>query len=94
VGVTALEAVERDERVSDISLYVRRHVMSRTFIDVDDRLLRLAADELGTTTKKDTVNEALRAVAARAARRRLKEMMKTGAFDELSTPEFENRVWE
>ena len=37
--------------------------MSRTLIDVDDEALQRAARELGTTTKRDTVNEALRYIA-------------------------------
>ena len=42
----------------------------RTVIDVDDALLDAAQAELGTATKKDTVNEALRYVAERKARAR------------------------
>jgi Arc/MetJ family transcription regulator len=42
----------------------------RTIIDVDDALLDAAQAELGTTTKKDTVNEALRYVAERRGRAR------------------------
>jgi Arc/MetJ family transcription regulator len=42
----------------------------RTIIDVDDALLVAAQTELGTATKKDTVNEALRYVAERKARSR------------------------
>lgn len=42
--------------------------MSRTVIDIDDSALQAAARELGTTTKKDTVNAALRHVAQRSAR--------------------------
>jgi Arc/MetJ family transcription regulator len=42
----------------------------RTIIDVDDALLDAAQSELGTATKKDTVNEALRYVAERNARSR------------------------
>jgi Arc/MetJ family transcription regulator len=42
----------------------------RTIIDVDDELLEAAQAELGTATKKDTVNEALRYVAQRQARSR------------------------
>jgi Arc/MetJ family transcription regulator len=42
----------------------------RTIIDVDDELLAAAQSELGTATKKDTVNEALRYVAERKARAR------------------------
>lgn len=42
----------------------------RTIIDVDDALLNAAQAELATTTKKDTVNEALRYVAERKSRAR------------------------
>jgi Arc/MetJ family transcription regulator len=42
----------------------------RTVIDIDDTLLAAAASELGTATKRDTVNEALRQVADRRARAR------------------------
>lgn len=42
----------------------------RTIIDIDDALLDAAQSELSTTTKKDTVNEALRYVAERKARSR------------------------
>lgn len=42
-------------------------------IDIDDEQLALAAAELGTTTKKDTVNAALAFVAGR--RRRLEAVL-------------------
>jgi Arc/MetJ family transcription regulator len=45
----------------------------RTTIDIDDEALELAASELGTTTKKDTVNAALRFVASR--RRRIEQLL-------------------
>ena len=41
--------------------------MSKTLIDLDDSILILAMAELGTTTKKDTVNAALREVVRRRA---------------------------
>jgi Arc/MetJ family transcription regulator len=44
--------------------------LMRTIIDVDDALLDAAQSELGTATKKDTVNAALRYVAERNARSR------------------------
>lgn len=44
--------------------------MSKVPIDIDDDLLELARQELGTTTKKDTVNEALRIVVIRRKRLR------------------------
>jgi Arc/MetJ family transcription regulator len=40
----------------------------KTMIDLDDDALARAAKELGTLTKKDTVNAALNFVAARRAR--------------------------
>jgi Arc/MetJ family transcription regulator len=43
--------------------------MSRTLIDVDDDALARAASVLGTTTKVETVNRALRLVADSADRR-------------------------
>jgi Arc/MetJ family transcription regulator len=42
--------------------------MSRTLIDVDDEALGRAARVLGTTTKVETVNRALRLVAESAGR--------------------------
>jgi Arc/MetJ family transcription regulator len=42
-------------------------------VDVDDTVLAAAAAELGTTTKKDTVNAALAFVASR--RQRTGDMM-------------------
>ncbi|MEU8898359.1 type II toxin-antitoxin system VapB family antitoxin [Nocardia sp. NPDC048505] len=59
--------------------------MTRTIIDVDDDALALAARHLGTTTKKDTVNAALREVADRrrraAAIKRMREMVAGGEID-------------
>ena len=45
----------------------------KTVIDIDDEALALAARELGTTTKKDTVNAALEFVAHR--RRRIEQLL-------------------
>ena len=42
--------------------------MSKTLIDVDDETLAAVQRELGTTTKKDTVNAALQFVLERKAR--------------------------
>ncbi|MFD0597766.1 type II toxin-antitoxin system VapB family antitoxin [Catellatospora coxensis] len=59
--------------------------MSRTMIDLDDELLAEAARLLGTETKKDTVNAALREVAARLRRidalRELQAMTARGEID-------------
>jgi Arc/MetJ family transcription regulator len=45
----------------------------KTMVDLDHEALALAAAELGTTTKKDTVNAALRFVAQR--RRRIEQLL-------------------
>jgi Arc/MetJ family transcription regulator len=62
-------------------------VVTKILVDVDDAALADAADLLGTQTKKDTVNTALREVAERLRRAkalsRLAELGEGGAFDEL-----------
>ncbi|NUQ95488.1 MAG: type II toxin-antitoxin system VapB family antitoxin [Streptomyces sp.] len=59
--------------------------MSRTVIDLDDEALEAAARELGTTTKRDTINSALREVTARYRRLRAleeaRELVADGALD-------------
>lgn len=61
--------------------------MTKMLIDIDEDALAEAAEVLGTKTKKDTVNTALRESAA--ARRRaeafdeLSKLGETGYFDEL-----------
>lgn len=65
----------------------------RTVIDLDEDLLERARRELGTTTKKDTIHEALRLVAERSARlQAVQELMSidrdwTGILDEDKTPD-------
>ncbi|MDI3422087.1 type II toxin-antitoxin system VapB family antitoxin [Streptomyces luteolus] len=59
--------------------------MTRTVIDLDDAALQEAARHLGTTTKKDTVNAALREIADRrrraAAVERMRQMVAMGEID-------------
>jgi Arc/MetJ family transcription regulator len=59
--------------------------MARTVIDLDDELLASVARELGTSTKKDTVNAALREVMESRRRAlaltRLRDAATEGAFD-------------
>jgi Arc/MetJ family transcription regulator len=59
--------------------------MSRTVIDLDDQLVADVARALGTRTKKDTVNTALREVLENRRRAvaltRLREATEEGAFD-------------
>jgi Arc/MetJ family transcription regulator len=60
--------------------------MTKTPVEIDDEALAAAAKILGTTTKKDTVNQALREVSQRLLRLRaleqLGEMADQGEFDE------------
>ncbi|RPK38614.1 type II toxin-antitoxin system VapB family antitoxin [Streptomyces sp. ADI93-02] len=59
--------------------------MSRTVIDLDDELLADVARALGTSTKKETVNTALREVLENRRRAlalaRLRAASADGAFD-------------
>jgi Arc/MetJ family transcription regulator len=61
----------------------------KTMIDLNDEDLALAARELGTTTKKDTVNAALNFVASR--RRRIEQLLSDpyalGIGPDISDPE-------
>jgi Arc/MetJ family transcription regulator len=45
--------------------------MARTVVDIDDDALAAAAKALKTTTKKDTINAALREIAQRDVRARM-----------------------
>ena len=60
--------------------------MVKTLIEIDEEALATAAEVLGTKTKKDTVNAALREVGQRLVRlqalARLGEMADRGDFDE------------
>ena len=60
--------------------------MTKTPIEIDEDALATAAEVLGTKTKKDTVNAALREVGQRLERLRaladLGEMADRGDFDE------------
>jgi Arc/MetJ family transcription regulator len=61
--------------------------MAKTLIDIDDDLLEEATTALGTATKKETVNEALRRVVEqtretrRQARENLQRLVEEGGFD-------------
>jgi Arc/MetJ family transcription regulator len=59
--------------------------MARTVIDLDDELVATVAKELGTSTKKDTVNAALREVLTNRRRAlaltRLRDAVADGAVD-------------
>ena len=65
---------------------VIRMTMIKTPIEIDQEALETAAEVLGTKTKKDTVNAALKEVGQRLTRLRalaaLGEMADRGDFDE------------
>jgi Arc/MetJ family transcription regulator len=60
--------------------------MVKTPVEIDQEALTIAAEVLGTKSKKDTVNAALREVGQRLVRlralARLGEMADSGDFDE------------
>ncbi|RLL67448.1 type II toxin-antitoxin system VapB family antitoxin [Streptomyces sp. Z26] len=67
--------------------------MSRTVIDLDDELVTQAADILGTTTKRATVNGALEEFVAAAKRRQFLELVDEGVFDDLADDEVMAGAW-
>ena len=67
--------------------------MTKTLIDIDDGALDLARRALGTTTKKDTVNQALASVAALSARQRDLERFAADAHADLRDVEIMSSAW-
>lgn len=67
--------------------------MSTTQLELDQELLAQAAAILGTTTKKATVNEALRRVVAAELRRRHLEELAGGALPDLADPLVMDSAW-
>jgi Arc/MetJ family transcription regulator len=72
---------------------VREVVMAKTLIDVDEQYLAAAQRALHTETKKDTVNAALREVAALAARRRDLRRLATGGLPDLDDDDVMRAAW-
>lgn len=68
-------------------------MMSATQIDLDQGLLAKAAKVLGTRTKKDTVNEALRRVVQDEIRRRHVDELADGALPDLADPVIMSSAW-
>ena len=68
--------------------------MAKTLIDVDEESLVAAQEALGTETKKDTVNAALRAVASLAARRRDLQRLVAGGLPDLEDAEVMRAAWQ
>jgi Arc/MetJ family transcription regulator len=68
--------------------------MAKTLIDVNEEYLAAAQEALHTETKKDTVNAALREVAALAARRRDLERLVSGGLPDLEDAEVMRAAWQ
>ena len=72
---------------------MRRTGEAKTLIDIDESALEQAQKVLGTTTKRDTVNAALREVVALAARRRDLQEFLNGAHADLLDDDVMSRAW-
>jgi Arc/MetJ family transcription regulator len=68
--------------------------MAKTLVDVNEEYLAAAQEALHTETKKDTINAALRAVAALAARRRDLQRLASGSLPDLVDPEVMRAAWQ
>lgn len=67
--------------------------MAKTTLDVDEVKLDAAKHILGTRTLRDTVDRALDAVLALAARRRTVNRLRRMAGLELDNPEVMDAAW-
>ena len=70
-----------------------RGPMSTTQIELDQDLLARAAAILGTATKKETVNEALRRVVLGELRRSHLDELAGGALPDLADPTIMAGAW-
>ena len=68
--------------------------MTKTLIDIEEQYLAAAREVLHTETKKDTVNAALREVAALAARRRDLQRLVSGGLPDLEDEEVMRGAWQ
>ena len=68
--------------------------MAKTLVDVNEEYLAAAREVLHTETKKDTINAALRAVAALAARRRDLQRLASGGLPDLENPKVMRAAWQ
>jgi len=67
--------------------------MAKTLIEIDDEYLVAAQQALGTATKKDTVNAALREVTALAARRRDLQRLISRSLPDLQDQDVMRAAW-
>ena len=68
--------------------------MAKTLVDVNEEYLAAAQEVLHTATKKDTINAALREVAALAARRRDLQRLASGGLSDLADAEVMRAAWQ
>ena len=68
--------------------------VAKTLIDVNQEYLAAAQQVLRTETKKDTVNAALREVAALAARRRDLQRLASGGLPDLEDEDVMRAAWQ
>jgi Arc/MetJ family transcription regulator len=68
--------------------------VAKTLIEIDEQYLAAAQRELGTRTKKDTVNTALREVAALAARRRDLQRLTSRSLPDLEDEDVMRAAWQ
>jgi len=68
--------------------------VAKTLIDIDEDALESARRALGTTTKKETVNRALAAVAALSARQRDLARFSADAHADLRDPKIMTGAWQ
>jgi Arc/MetJ family transcription regulator len=67
--------------------------MSKRLVDIDDRLLDEAAEVLGASTMKDTVNRALGEVVVAARRRRHADRLSRMEGLDLDKPKVMSKAW-
>jgi Arc/MetJ family transcription regulator len=68
--------------------------MAKTLIEIDEEYLAAAQQALGTATKKDTVNAALREVTALAARRRDLQRLTSHSLPDLDDQDVMLAAWQ
>lgn len=67
--------------------------MAKTLIDIDEKWLTLAAEYLGTKTKKDTVNRALEEYVKAQLRREHIEWLSSPDGPDLLNPDVRKLAW-
>lgn len=67
--------------------------MAKTLADVDEALLARSQEILGTKTKKDTINGALRELVRRAAAEDFLALARAGGLQDAANPEVMAAAW-